>query len=576
MLENHPTFSSLSPEQLRALISVMTKQNVRGGTVIIQEGDTLDELYVLTGGRLRVTRKGHDRAIGDLARGAVFGEMGILGDTTRTATVCAIRDSTLLVLKRADFEQLVDSNPRLLLTLCGALFQRLFDKSDAPPTVGTIAHLSPTNFNARPLLDAFDAVLRARGSVERITQDSVMRSVNATFTSGNVREDLTELLDQAEATNDTVTLDATISIGDWATRCGRSADRLVFWIRKMDATSREYIHDKLSAWDARFRPPAYVVFVHGDDVVMPSGTREFLGGLAVDGHFHVRESNPNDIARVVRCVLGQGVGLALGGGAARGLAHIGVIQALWAKNVPIDYIGGTSAGAVTAAAVAKGWTMEEIVAQHLKVTVESGSVLDVTLPVVSLAAGKVISNGMKEGYGETEMSDLWTPCFCIAVDLATGKEMVLREGPIWQAVRASASIPGVFPPIRIGDKLCVDGGVANNLPIDHIHAIRDVGFTIAVDLGGGLKIGSKALDGSGILTGLSAMRRKGEEKPPSAAAILASLVGSVPDNIDADIIIRPNLRDIGMFEFNRYKEIIQIGYEAAIEALDGRFSKPAT
>ncbi|MFQ5509339.1 MAG: patatin-like phospholipase family protein [Leptospirillia bacterium] len=179
--------------------------------------------------------------------------------------------------------------------------------------------------------------------------------------------------------------------------------------------------------------------------------------------------------------LDKRVGLALGGGASRGWAHIGVVRALEeAGHIPA-WVGGTSMGALVAAAVAAG-RLDALEAFARSLTQRKViSYLDLVMPVRGLLGGEKIAALLTELLGDVEISELSIPFCAVATDLATGREVRLREGPLVDAVMASIAIPGIFNPQVVGDDYLVDGGLVNPVPVS---VLRDMGATqvIAVDL----------------------------------------------------------------------------------------------
>lgn len=180
---------------------------------------------------------------------------------------------------------------------------------------------------------------------------------------------------------------------------------------------------------------------------------------------------------------GPRVGLALSGGGARGLAHIGVLKVLEREGIPVDLLAGTSMGGVIAAVYAAGMDAETIETESLRVCNVRGllSLVDPALPRSGFFQGQKIQEFLANHLGQSTFEDLRVPLVLIAVDLNSCQEVRLREGQVVDAVRATVSVPGVFQPVQQDGQLLVDGGLLNNLPAD---AVRDMGadVVIAVDV----------------------------------------------------------------------------------------------
>ncbi len=178
------------------------------------------------------------------------------------------------------------------------------------------------------------------------------------------------------------------------------------------------------------------------------------------------------------------VGLALSGGGARGLAHIGVLRALEREGIPVDYLAGTSMGGVIAAGYAAGMSSADLERESLAITQKRHMVhlADPGLPNGGLIQGERVLAFFKKEFGDKTFAELNLPLAVVAVDLNSHQEVVLREGPVALALRATTSLPGLFKPVEINGMRLVDGGVLNNLPVDGVSQMG-AEVLIAVDIG---------------------------------------------------------------------------------------------
>src|SRR6202000_3027024 len=175
--------------------------------------------------------------------------------------------------------------------------------------------------------------------------------------------------------------------------------------------------------------------------------------------------------------------IVLAGGGARGFAHIGVLKALREAGVPFDHLGGTSMGAIVAAGLAAGLSVEELTDRVRAAFVASNPLSDYTLPLIALVRGKKVSTLLREHFGDVRIEELPKPFFCVSSDLTTGRIHDHRSGALWRALRASVALPGILPPVTHHGHLLVDGGVMNNLPVDVMRQ-RESGPIIASDVTG--------------------------------------------------------------------------------------------
>jgi len=309
-----------------------------------------------------------------------------------------------------------------------------------------------------------------------------------------------------------------------------------------------------------------------------------------------------DIVHKNKNTLPRKIGLALGSGSARGWAHIGVIKALTEAGIQIDYVAGTSIGAVVGAVYASGniKTLEDVVLQFdwKKIIY----FLDVVFPKSGLIDGNRIAEFVRSHVKEKNIEDLLLPFCAIATDLATGNELTIREGNIIEAVRASIAIPGIFTPSKRNNRILVDGGLVNPVPVS---AVREMGadLVIAVDLNHDI-VGKRGIvktptsnspvfpqdketdyDATNGGRMLEALQRRFEtldlpalthirqwmtrDPAPNIFEIIMSSISIMEAQITAirlktdnpDMLIQPHLGHIRFLEFNKAQEAIVAGYE---------------
>ena len=258
------------------------------------------------------------------------------------------------------------------------------------------------------------------------------------------------------------------------------------------------------------------------------------------------------------------VGLALSGGAARGLAHIGVIDVLQKEGIPIDMIAGTSFGALVGAVYASCRDSDTVKKHALSIDWKKlASLLDLSFRMSGLLKGRKIEKLLAEYIGgNIEFSDLKIPFACVATDIDTGEEIVIDTGPVPEALRATISIPGIFTVVKRGERYLVDGGLTTPVPVE---VARRMGadFVIAVN------VNPPVTD---RLSKSSEERLKARKEPNIFHIMMQSLyitTDSVARNslVNADIVIEPDLRGIGAGDFQKAGEMILMGQEAAADAI---------
>lgn len=242
------------------------------------------------------------------------------------------------------------------------------------------------------------------------------------------------------------------------------------------------------------------------------------------------------------------VGLALGGGAAKGFAHIGVIKMLEASGIQPEVVAGTSAGSVVGALYASG--MDPFQMQRQAFGLDEARIRDVSLFSGGVVKGQKLQDYVNELVGQRPLERMKKPFAAVATQLETGERTVFVRGNTGQAVRASSSIPGVFEPVAIGQKHYVDGGVVSPVPVD---AARQLGadFVIAVD------ISTKASGRNpGSLLGTV----------NQSITIMGQKLGQ-QELARADVVIRPNVGNIGPADFEQRNNAILEGERAALAAM---------
>jgi predicted acylesterase/phospholipase RssA len=232
-----------------------------------------------------------------------------------------------------------------------------------------------------------------------------------------------------------------------------------------------------------WQPPSWLVLCHPPGTDMPRGTSAWLEPRKVAAHHHLRMTpsglDPTDVARLVRNLLGRAVGVALSGGGSRGYAHIGVAEALRQARIPIDFIAGTSAGALMGAFLARQEDTASIMRRIVRgVGAQGKPFRDFTIPMVSLLRGGLVKRGIKQTYGNIQMEDLWIPLAIVATDLTTATRRVFERGLLWRAVLASVSLPALVEPVVIEGHLFCDGALVDNLPLDVVEE-RGCGYRIS-------------------------------------------------------------------------------------------------
>ena len=280
------------------------------------------------------------------------------------------------------------------------------------------------------------------------------------------------------------------------------------------------------------------------------------------------------------------IGLALGSGAARGWAHIGVLRALEELEIPIAAIAGTSMGALVGAFAANTQVETiELVVLALAARGVARVFLDITLPRSGLVEGRKLSRLIAENLDARRFDQLRLPFRAVATDLLTGAEVILDSGDLVEAIRASVAIPGIFTPVMRNGALLADGGLVNPVPVSVVRALG-VDAVIAVDLN---YFASPAVHGNLLPAKLQQRLKKSaaahwapvqrwleEAAQPNifdvmghSFRIIEQQIAAVRLRVEpADVLIRPNMGTMGIMEFHHAAPAIEAGYHATLQQRD--------
>lgn len=583
-------FGIRDAETFHELEAAVDWRRVPAGEVLIRQGEPSDAMYVVVTGRLQAVVQGPDGSRTVVRETGAFrtvGELGLLADLPRSATVFALRDSEVLRLGRDAFRAFAVKHPQALLKVAGLVAERQMNGhgsrvrvADAASPGFTIAvlPLAPSPRTAafvRTLAGRLGALgdtllLDAASFDERLGRPGGSRAPLQGPLGLAVDVSLRELEDRTRH----LLLDAGSEWSEWTERCLRRADRVILVADATAGPKPAPLEARLGALGLPVRKE--LVLLHPDGTAEPSGTAKWLAGRDLANHHHVRPGNARDEERLARRLTGQGVGLVLGGGGARGIAHIGVLRALEEAGIAIDLVGGTSMGSVIGAAYALHGSSATLAA--LAETFASPKkVFDRTLPLVSLMSGGKVLDLLVSVFGTSAIEDLWTPYFAVSTNLTRARVDVDERGPLWRAVRKSMSIPGVFPPVIEDGDVVVDGGVTDNFPVERMARRADCGTVIGVNVAPAVdrvkpyRFGPE-LSGWKVLRGKVLPWAKRLRAPSLVGSILrAQEINSVMAIRSSlrfvDLLVEPPVDHVKIHQYDRYPELIQAGYDAARPAI---------
>jgi len=586
-------FGGLGPDTIAFLRQHVQWVEVPAGEVLMEQGAPGDSAYLSVSGRFRVymaNEDGTQRIVRELGRGEVIGEMSLYTGEPRSATVVAIRDSVLAKLDKPQFEAMLARSPQASIALTRQIIGRLQTQHlhHPVPAPVTVALLPVSEGVMLPdFAQRLARQLERFGRVRIVDAAAIERGLNEPGVSlregVEVERRLALALDRVEAEHDFVLLMANPGADEWTRRCIRHSDELLL---VADAARSPAVHEIerecLASQSTRSEAAETLVLLHPPGTTMPRGMRQWVARRPVAGHVNLRPDREADVARLARLLSRNAVGLVLGGGGARGFAHLGIWRALHARGVEIDCVGGTSIGAAMAALIAADPEVDRAI-DIARSAFRGNPTGDYNLlPLMSLIKGRRVRAAIGRALdalagGPVDVEDLWKGFFCIASNYSQGHEQRLVSGDLGRALQASMAIPGALPPvIRDGEILC-DGGTFNNFPVDVMREMRGVGRVIGVDLGvrSARRLEFDDVPGSwALLLDKLRPRRKRRYRLPSLVSYLLNItiLYSISRQDEArrltDLYFNPPLYRVGLLQWERFDAIVRQGEEHAAEVLD--------
>lgn len=604
---NMPLFRGLEETALGAVTDRLTLRPFAAGDILIHQDVWCGQLFIIRSGIVEISleplagRPGEEVILGRLVGGECFGEMSLITGALPSATARARTDGEAWVLTQADFLYLALMEPQISRNTSAILSERL-------------SHANRRKVEHEPMQVVVAACMAPFGgslarALARLAQQPIL-FVDCTEAGEEALFHLTELLtgrlrpgtgpSGEQSVNPTDGLVTTVrgvddklggadSVVDLPVILNRLAGHYQYGLVALPI-GHPLLTPDLLAVAARVLlvgpiSPAFRVREALATLPIPQEQRNKIDlGLvltevprALQPTVAMNEALGEDLGAPVRALLptsadglpaaidslarwlvGQRIGLALGAGGAKGWAHLGVLRALHRAGIPFDCVAGVSIGAIVGAAVATGATTEWI---EWAFQAGTSRVFRPTIPIHGILSNRTLAAWLNsaEMYGNRRMEDMAIPFAVIATDLNEGREIVIRRGPVWQAVLASAAIPAIYPPVRLGSHLLVDGGVVNPVPVSTAHLLgADV--IIAVDL-------------SEPLAPRQELRLESGDKTPHLPSVLNNILRSrdiMMSEIrmhtvrEPSILIKPRIKGIALRDFSEGKQFVEAG-ESAVE-----------
>lgn len=641
--------TSLLPHLLLHIDFALEWLQVSAGQVIYHQADESDAIYLVLNGRLRLVYEGPNgkmTVIGEYGQGESVGELEVMTESTRPATLHAIRDTELAKFPRSLFNSLAQQHPGVTIQVSKLIAQRMRDIIEHPLSekgehgsagsaqtasstlnLRTVAVLPVTagvpvvEFGHR-LMNSFHQVGVTNG-VTSLNQAAILNHLGRHAFSKMGKLKLSQYLADLEEKYGMVLYIADTNVNaPWTQTCITQADCILLvglaesssnigeyerFLLGMKTTARKEL---VLLHAERYCPSGLTrrwlknrLWINGGHhhiqmpyrlTAEPSHTRSKRFGTALKQRVQVLQAEiqkytsrrvrqtplyssetpfKGDFHRLARRLCGKSVGLVLGGGGARGIAHVGVIKALEETGIPVDIIGGTSIGSFIGALYARDADVVPMYGRAKKFSGRMGSIwrfaFDLTYPTISYTTGHEFNRGIFKAFGDNQIEDFWLDFYCNTTNISRSRVDYHSSGYVWRYVRASMSLAGLIPPICDEGSMLLDGGYIDNLTVAHMKTLgADVIFAVDV---GSVDDNTPQMYGDSLSGIWAALNRwnpfSSYPNPPTLSEIQARLayVSSIDNlerakNMPGCLYMRPPVEQYGTLEFGRFDEIYQVGY----------------
>ncbi|KAI5848150.1 hypothetical protein BZA05DRAFT_404571 [Tricharina praecox] len=659
--ERHPVvlltmakrLTSLLPRLILHIDFALEWLQVDAGQVIHHQGDESDAIYIVLNGRLRAIQEndnGTMRVVGEFGQGESVGELEVMTESTRPATLHAIRDTEVARFPKTLFNSLALEHPGITIQISKIIASRMRQLIDDPlieqgsarvgssPTkkvsstmnLRTVCVLPVTagvpvmEFSHR-LSNALTQIGTANG-VTVLNQSAILNHLGRHAFSRMGKLKLQGYLADLEEKYGMVLYVADTSVNaPWTQTCISQADCiLLIGLAESSPNIGEYERFLVGMKTTARKE---LILLHPDRYCPPGLTRQWLKNRmwVNGGHHHVQMSyktspgpaiNTNasqkfgsalkqrvrilqaevakyatrrsgktpiypagstaksDFHRIARRLTGKSIGLVLGGGGARGIAHLGVIRALEEAGIPIDVVGGTSIGAFIGALYSRDADIVPVYGHAKRFSGRMASlwrfVLDLTYPSCSYTTGHEFNRGIFKTFGNSQIEDFWLEFYCNTTSISKSRMEIHTSGYAWRYIRASMSLAGLLPPLCDEGDMLLDGGYVDNLTVAHMKSLG-AETIFAIDVGSVDDQTPQAFGDS--LSGFWAFVNRWNPfspypNPPTLAEIQARL--AYVSSVDAlerakqspgCLYMRPPIDAYGTLDFGKFEEICAVGYE---------------
>ncbi|MFA5898550.1 MAG: patatin-like phospholipase family protein [Hyphomicrobium sp.] len=571
-------FSELGADERAALMAELQTCALRRGEVLVRQGDEADALYFVMSGRFAVALAGRRTPIAEIGAGQPIGEIAFLTGGVRTATVTAMRDSLVLRLGREDFERVAAKCPQIWPTITRALSQRLAsattsDTVAAEPRPRTIAIIrAGSSQMPAPFIETLVGVFSA--AARTLVLDAE-RAVNLLPKGVDLdSSEATQILNQLEGAHDYLIFLTDPGDTVWSQKAVRHADLVL----SVAVDGSDTTPNTLEQLAASFLPSEArrLVLVHARRQPI-SGTARWLRQRNIAMHHHVALDDRGTVERLYRFINGTALGFVACGGGALCAAHVGLYKALTESGFEFDMLGGTSAGAAMTGAFAMGKHPDDIDRGTHDIFVTNRAMQRYTWPRYSVLDHRHYDAQLSRYFAGTNIEDLWIPYFAVSTNLSSYELHLHDRGDLFEAIRASGSIPVLLPPVYTAEgEMLVDGCLLDNVPVRTIHRLKG-GPNLVVSFHipelERFEVNYSTLPSRAELIRMSInplTRGKLPEAPGLTMVLMRSLMANRNDfqhhlKSDDVLLVPPIPADMSILDWTRHAELVRNAYWWGLE-----------
>jgi NTE family protein len=558
-LKSVELFQGLTLPGLKSILKHIEERTVRNHEFLFYKDEVSEHIYIIRYGEFIIesfSGQGNIYA----GPGDVISENSLLLGTPHSASSYAMIDSLVYAIDGKAFMQIALKERRLSQNIMKLLSERMRENLDGIASSKKqiarrlFCHIPLDNIedyknNLESILEYSSEIQTAPSILLNISQFKGLSHEKFAETLSEIRKKTPLVHLYFESPELAMDLPSIVLQSDW----------IIFWEKEANKNIlvKEHI---LNFWQKRIRNfnGRTVLFQSDPSIVQVSNQSSTISGEIFYKKFVFSDA-------LARFLVSKTRGIALGGGGARALSHIGLLKVLQKEGLRFDYISGASFGAVIAALYARGDSIEKMESLIRKFFGGLESTFDPTIPFVSFFKGKKMRKMLKDAFGDLRIEELSIPFVTSAVDLQSGKEYIFDRGPIAEALTATMSLPGAFPPYFLGEKVLVDGGMVNNVPEDLIRA-KGADVVIGVNVSPLQETVSLKLFENRKASGTSIFRYLLDNiKYPPILKIMGRTITLEGREITRlkklrmDLFINFHLDEFQLFDFIQYKNIIRKG-----------------